>query len=93
MATLLIVSGKDKDIDPAIPFVNTTSRSKEPWSKGLSPFFLGPVTLYDGTSATNVENAWQFAKVYEEHLDAAGNPSPAYFEWSRQGFDVSSNNQ
>lgn len=29
----------------------------------LSPFFLGPVSLYDGHVAKNVENAWQYAKV------------------------------
>lgn len=26
--------------------VNTTSNSKQPWSKALSPFYLGPVYLW-----------------------------------------------
>lgn len=81
-----IISGRDKNIDPNVPLVNTTSRSKEGWSKGLSPFFLGPVQLFDGTFAQNVENAWQYAKVYEQHLDPEGNPSPEYFHWAREGF-------
>ena len=36
--------------------------SSQEWSKGLSPFFLGPVPLWDGMVATNVENAWQYCK-------------------------------
>lgn len=37
--------------------INTTSRSTA-WSSGLSPFFLGPVDLYWGHVAKNVENFW-----------------------------------
>lgn len=47
--------------------VDTTSRSKT-WSRGLSPFLLGPVELWGGHVAQNVENAWQYSKVYSEHL-------------------------
>lgn len=32
-------------------------------TRRLSPFFLGPVPLYDGLVAKNVENAWQYSKV------------------------------
>lgn len=63
--------------------VDTTSRSAS-WSRGLSPFLLGPVETPDGP-ATNVENAWQFSKVYPEH-DAEGVPSAEWFEWRRAGF-------
>lgn len=69
-------------IDPII--VNTTSRSNE-W-RGLSPFFLGPVNLYGGNMARNVENGWQFAKVYKKHLDDEGNPSKEYFKWAKNGW-------
>lgn len=31
-------------------------------ARRLSPFFLGPVALYDGHVAKNVENAWQYSK-------------------------------
>lgn len=65
--------------------INTTSRSKN-WSKGLSPFFLGPVTLSDGQVSKNVENAWQFTKAYSEHLNEDSFPSPNYFSWSKGGF-------
>jgi hypothetical protein len=37
-------------------FINTTSRSGN-WSKGLSPFFLGPVDLYGGHTAKNVSDS------------------------------------
>ncbi len=63
--------------------INTTSRSTN-WSRGLSPFVLGPVELYNGYMAKNVENAWQFAKVYAQH-DANG-PTKAYFEWATTGW-------
>jgi hypothetical protein len=72
--------------DPRDPkAINTTSRSDN-WSRGLSPFLLGPVKLYGDYVAQNVENAWQFSKVYAEHVGSDGKPSPAYFEWAKQGW-------
>lgn len=68
------------------PVINTTSRSKN-WGRGLSPFFLGPVPLYDGTYAQNVENAWQYTKVYDTQVDEQQNPTAAYFAWAREGWD------
>lgn len=68
--------------------INTTSRSDH-WTKGLSPFFLGPVPLYVGAivpTATNVENAWQFAKVYPEQVTHEGLPTPSYFVWAKEGW-------
>ena len=68
--------------------IDTTSRSRT-WSKGLSPFFVGPVPLYEGASpqqATNVENAWQFAKVYPEHVGDDGLPLDEYFGWAASGW-------
>ena len=66
--------------------IDTTSRSVN-WSKALSPFFVGPIELYDGYVAKNVENAWQFCKVYEQHIDCAGNPSEEYWKWAKRGWD------
>ena len=43
--------------DDNILVVNCTSRSKEPLYKQLSPFFLGPVKLYDEFESTTFENA------------------------------------
>jgi hypothetical protein len=66
--------------------INATSRSSTQWSTGLSPFFLGPVPLYGGQIAQNVENGWQYTKVYKEHIDQNLNPTPQYFEWAREGW-------
>lgn len=62
--------------------VNTTSTAHS----GLSPFNLGPIPLYDGHVALNMENAWQYSKVYAEHADADGNPTEAYWTWARAGW-------
>lgn len=80
---IYVIGPKDPRIKHAI---NTTSRSKN-WSKDLSPFFLGPVTLTGAKNqiSKNVENAWQFTKVYSGHL-ANGLPSPNYFSWAKSGF-------
>lgn len=66
--------------------INTTSSSKN-WSRGLSPFFLGPVELYNGTKAKNLENSYQFCKVYKNMADADGNPTPVYWAWARKGWN------
>lgn len=80
---IYVIGPRDSRIFHAI---NTTSRSNN-WSKGLSPFFLGPVTLTGANNrvAKNVENAWQFTKVYPEHLEN-DLPSQKYFNWARAGF-------
>jgi len=66
--------------------IMTMSRSVVSWQRGLSPFYLGPVKLYGGHTARNVENAWQFCKVYKSHLGPDGNPSPEYFAWAKKGW-------
>ena len=38
--------------------------------RALSPKTVGPIVAADGTVSNNVENGWQFAKVYERHLNA-----------------------
>lgn len=70
-------------------FVNTTSRASVPWHRDLSPFFLGPVKLYEGSvpgAARNMENAWQFAKVYKKHVGPDGDPTDDYFRWAQEGW-------
>lgn len=64
--------------------VNTTSKAG--WSAGLSPFLIGPCPLYDGYAARNMENLWQFSKVYADQVDEAGDPSIAWWEWARRGW-------
>lgn len=61
--------------------LDVTSRARN-WAAGLSPFFLGPVTCYAGLVAQNVENAWQYSKVY----DFQEPDSLAWRAWRDTGF-------
>lgn len=70
--------------DAIVIDVTSNSRTDGKW---FSPFFLGPVNLYDGYVATSIENGYQFAKLYAEHADADYNPTPAYWEWAQQGWN------
>jgi len=65
--------------------INTTSRSRT-WSRSLSPFFLGPCKLYDSNVGKNVENSYQYCKVYKCHLNDYGEPNASYFEWRDKGW-------
>ncbi len=73
--------------------VNTTSHAAVDWQRDLSPFNLGPVeltlwkTLPVPRYAKNLENAWQFSKVYRSHLADDGSVSPRYYTWAQQGFE------
>jgi len=69
-------------------YINVTSSGSDRF-KFLSPFFLGPVKLYNNIYSKNMENAWQFSKVYKEHLDLNGNPSEQYFKWAKKGWNDS----
>lgn len=84
---MIYVIGPHDKISDFLPdsVINTTSRSNN-WSRGLSPFFVGPVDLYNGFKALNVENAWQFSKVYYNHVDQNDNPTHLYFEWAENGW-------
>lgn len=77
--------------DPRVPgCVNTTSNSVN-WSKGLSPFYLGPIPLYDGAVravSQTMESAWQFSKCYPCHVGEDGLPTPDYYKWAAVGWDV-----
>lgn len=67
--------------------IDVTSHSGSMY-KALSPFYLGKnCKLPDGRRALNVENAWQYSKVYDEHLTSKGNIKKSWFEWSQAGFD------
>lgn len=66
--------------------IDVTSHAKDIF-RTCSPFFAGPVSLYGGHIAKNVENAWQYTKVYSRFLGENGDPSPAYFEWAQEGWN------
>lgn len=65
--------------------IDVTSHAQDVF-RSCSPFFVGPVTLYGGHTARNVENAWQYSKVYRRFIDERGAPAPAYFEWAEAGW-------
>ncbi len=69
--------------------VDTTSKSTEEWSRQLSPFYLGPVEIYPDDKpliAKNVENAWQYCKVYSDHV-VNDTITPEYWQWATRGWD------
>lgn len=82
--TLHIISPQDHPPEGA-QIINTTSRSKD-WGVGLSPFFLGPCRLYGGHEAKNVENGWQYSKVFEYYLEDDGSVGERYFSWAKRGW-------
>lgn len=69
----------------------------------LSPFHLGPCDLYGDHTSKNMENAWQFAKVYPEYTEEGYNPykgidpkksldsytikEDEYFAWATKGWN------
>ena len=66
-------------------YVNATSSGNED-EKQLSPLFLGPCRLYGPHAAKRMEKAWQFSKVYPQHVGADGAPTAQYFEWASVGW-------
>jgi len=66
--------------------IDCTSNSNSD-GKWFSPFFLGPMELYDGYTATSIENGYQFAKLYVEHADEDGNPLQSYWNWAQAGWN------
>ena len=49
----------------------------------LSPMLLGPVPLYSEMWSLNMENAWQYAKLYFEHQHNMA----AYWAWAQAGWN------
>ena len=83
---LYVISFRDlKDVNKDGIVINTTSRSTN-WTKGLSPFVLEGGYLYDKYYAINIENAWQYSKVYKEYVDSNKNPTDEYFKWAKKGW-------
>jgi hypothetical protein len=81
---IYVLGPKDKKLN--IPTFNVTTSSKT-WTRKFSPMLLGPIQIYGGFLSQNVENAWQFSKVYKEFTNASGNPTPEYFKWANKGFE------
>ena len=68
---------------PGTLVISTTHRD----CVDLSPFALGPCKLWGKYSSMNMENAWQFSKVYPEagHW-RNGRPSFVWFMWAKRGW-------
>ena len=85
MNKVYVLGYKDK-VPVGYTVINTTSKSTN-WSKGLSPFYVGKnMKLYDNYKAMNLENAWQFSKVYKSMVDDNNNPTKEYFKWAVKGW-------
>lgn len=71
--------------------LNACSNSKEAWQSDLSPFLLGPCPLYGNHVSLNMENGWQYSKLYHLHADdnsdSTTDPTPAYWAWAEQGWN------
>lgn len=75
-----------KGIKKSDHVVSTVSHGSG-WQRDLSPFVLGPCELYDGLVSRNMENAWQFSKVYKEHLNGkTGEPRKSYWAWAKESW-------
>lgn len=61
--------------------INVTSKVNSPFSPMLNEC-RNPI------SAVKMENAWQFSKVYKEHLNDRGEPNSKWFTW--RGIGLSS---
>lgn len=82
-----IIGPRDRGAYPGVTVVNTTSHAVGAWNYLLSPFALGPVPLYDGRSSQTMENAWQYAKVYAQHVASNGAIASAYWDWAQSGWN------
>ena len=66
--------------------INCTSRGNDKWRE-LSPFMNRQVSNKEGIIAQNMENLWQFSKVYKSHINHDGSIKDEYFRWRLKGFN------
>lgn len=92
MSAQIRIVGKQTRVPPkrGQEVVDTTAHANV-WYRDLSPFHLGPCYLYGEFSAERMENAWQFAKVYPQHLSQKRvgwslQVSQEYWTWAQKGW-------
>ena len=68
----------EKNLPTEATVIDTTSNVGQ--FRELSPFIL------PAPPAQNLENLWQFSKVYSSQVNGAGDPSTDWFEWRQQGW-------
>lgn len=86
--SVTVIGPRDKGTTPpkGIKIISTVSNSKSnPWSQ-LSPFRLGPCSLWGGHTSHTMENAWQYSKVYLTHDSGSGYPSIEWYKWADKGW-------
>jgi hypothetical protein len=65
---------------------DVTSRSHK-WTRYFSPFFVGPIEMYDGYISHNLENCYQYSKVFSQHINHEQNPTQSYFDFAKKGWE------
>ena len=82
-----ITNKKSFVAEPGAQYIMANSGAKD-WSTkhDLSPFYLGPCKLYGDHVSKNMENGWQFSKVFPEHIGTDGNPTSDYWTWAKEGW-------
>ena len=86
-ATVIVVHKWAKvDAQEGDMVVDTTNNDANAWTAGINPFLIGPCKLYDGHEAQNMENAWQYAKLYAVHATRNSEPTVAYWQWAMAGW-------
>lgn len=86
-ATIQIVGMRTRVTNPNTIVVNTCSNAQTGWQRDLSPFLLGPCNLFGDLVSRNMENGWQYTKLYAQHADANGEPTKAWWQWAISGFN------
>lgn len=69
----------------SVATISTVSKAGKEWSQ-LSPFLLGPCKLYGTYVSKNMENAWQYSKVYSEFNTITQMPNSGYWKWANEGW-------
>jgi hypothetical protein len=67
-------------------YINCTTSGRKEGSHLLSPFRLGPCHLYGDITSKNMENAWQYSKVFKPFVGTDGKPTAEYFKWAQLGW-------
>lgn len=75
------------ELPPDAIVIDVTSNSPS-FGRWLSPFNVGPCELYDGYMAYNIENAYQFARVFPGFANDDGSPTEQYWEWAIKGWQT-----
>lgn len=59
--------------------------SRDPDWRSLSPFNLGPCYTEQGVRFENMENLWQYSKVYASHCSEFAKPNLEWWKWHIHG--------